>query len=377
MNLLGSVRNHLLNLRGRSISRKVIVFESDDWGTIRIPSYSAYQRLKNQGVDLDSNPYNRFDTLETANDVEALAEVLERFKDSSGRNPMITTNFIVANPNFERIRKSNFSGYSFELFLDTYRRSKKTEDTWPALQDAIKQKLIHPQFHGREHVNAVRWLNLLREGNALMLTAFQECVFSIDVQAPGKKRTNLMAALDFANQEEKNFAMNQLIEGTEIFSRVFGYRSQSFIAPANVWSDEVEQALKQAGVDFFQSLRGQLVPVMGQSTYDTKIRYSGEYTSAGQLLTVRNVYFEPTTLPGYDWIGNCIRKIQAAFFWNKPAIVSTHRLNYVGGIKEENRQTNLSQLKSLLTEILIRWPDVEFMTSDELGHLYKSRECVE
>ena len=56
-----------------------------------------------------------------------------------------------------------------------------------------------------------------------------------------------------------------------------------------------------------------------------------------------------------------------AYYWNKPAIISTHRLNYVGYINPSNRDKNLKLLDHLLSSILKKWPDVEFMTSVELG----------
>jgi hypothetical protein len=373
MNMLASIQNHLLNVKGKSIDRKVVVFESDDWGTIRIPSHSAYTRLKHHGIDLDSNPYNRVDSLETATDLQALCEVLQSFKDSNGNPAVLTANFIVANPDFERIRQTDFCEYYYETFLDSYRRSKGTEETWAMIREAIDHHLMHPQFHGREHVNVLRWLKFLREGHSTLLKAFAEGVFSIDIQATDKKRTNLLASLDFANEQEKSFALSQLIDGYRIFLETFGFKSQSFIAPANVWDDDVERTLKNAGVNFLQSLRGQCVPAVAKLRYDIKIHYTGERSSSGQLHLVRNAYFEPATLPQYDWVGNCLRKIEAAFFWNKPAIVSTHRLNYVGGICEANRQTNLLKFKSLLKQILTHWPEVEFMRSDELGRLYDSK----
>jgi len=51
----------------------------------------------------------------------------------------------------------------------------------------------------------------------------------------------------------------------------------------------------------------------------------------------------------------------------KPALISSHRLNYIGYIDENNRKKNLRQLKTLLSEVIKRWPDVEFLTSDQLG----------
>jgi hypothetical protein len=44
-------------------------------------------------------------------------------------------------------------------------------------------------------------------------------------------------------------------------------------------------------------------------------------------------------------------------------------LNFIGNIVESNRTKNLKLFTNLLNEILYRWPEVEFMTSDKLGKL--------
>jgi len=46
-----------------------------------------------------------------------------------------------------------------------------------------------------------------------------------------------------------------------------------------------------------------------------------------------------------------------------------HRLNVIGAIDVKNRKDNLFLLKNLLTQIANRWPEVEFMSTDELGDL--------
>lgn len=53
-------------------------------------------------------------------------------------------------------------------------------------------------------------------------------------------------------------------------------------------------------------------------------------------------------------------------FLGKPAIVSSHRANYVGGMDIDHRDCNLIFLNSLLKKIFTTWPDVEFVSSDEL-----------
>jgi len=83
---------------------------------------------------------------------------------------------------------------------------------------------------------------------------------------------------------------------------------------------------------------------------------------------VRNVVFEPTEDRGIDWVDFTLKQIKTAFRWNKPAIISSHRVNFCGHIDEKNREKGLKSLEGLLQEIVKKWPDVEFMSADELGN---------
>ena len=84
--------------------------------------------------------------------------------------------------------------------------------------------------------------------------------------------------------------------------------------------------------------------------------------------------FEPFEDARHDWVGQAIGQIREAFFFNTPAIVSTHRVNYVGGLDVANRDRNLALLDKLLLEIQKRWPDVEYMSSDELLALISAED---
>jgi hypothetical protein len=370
------LRNHLLNFQGPGIARKVVVFESDDWGSIRIPSRDAYSRLKKKGFDLDKNPYNRFDSLETEEDLQELFHVLSSFRDSKNNHPVITANFIVGNPDFDKIASNNFDEFIFETFTNTYKRSSSTQRSWDSIKEGMRKGLIKPQFHGREHINASYWLQLLKARDEVMIEAFRENVYCLDIVNERVKRDNLLASLDFDNEMSRTFVYNHLSEGLDIFESIFDFHSASFIAPCNVWDDGAEKILAQKGVKYIQSLRGQKIPSITSNSFETKVLVMGKLSTSGQIYLVRNAYFEPATLPTYDWTSNCLRKIEAAFFWNKPAIISTHRLNFMGSIFPENRDANLLKLKRLLQLILNKWPDVEFMSTDQLGDLYSKNVCV-
>lgn len=86
---------------------------------------------------------------------------------------------------------------------------------------------------------------------------------------------------------------------------------------------------------------------------------------------MRNVLFEPFENEKIDWVNQAMNDINNAFIWGKPAIVSTHRINYVSQMSIKPRDKNLKMLNQLLKKILIRWPEVEFMSSDELYKIIK------
>ena len=100
----------------------------------------------------------------------------------------------------------------------------------------------------------------------------------------------------------------------------------------------------------------------------------GQKNAFGQTYLTRNCSFEPSLNEKKDWVSNCLKEIEIAFFWKKPAVISSHRLNYIGFIDESNRTRNLKYLENLLKTIVSKWPEVEFLTSDKLGLAITSKE---
>jgi hypothetical protein len=76
--------------------------------------------------------------------------------------------------------------------------------------------------------------------------------------------------------------------------------------------------------------------------------------------------------PDYDWVNHCLQQINNAFKMHKPAIISTHRVNFIGSLDISNRARNLVLFKKLLNNILKEWSTVEFLSSDQLGHLIEN-----
>ena len=139
--------------RGWTTDRKIIVIESDDWGSIRMPSREVYERTLKEGYRVDLNMYEKYDSLESEDDLVFLFETLSKFKDINGNYPQITANSLVANPDFVRIKESGNVEYFIETIDKTfasYPKHTKSMDLW---YEGERKGIFCLQFHGREHFN--------------------------------------------------------------------------------------------------------------------------------------------------------------------------------------------------------------------------------
>jgi hypothetical protein len=174
-----------------------------------------------------------------------------------------------------------------------------------------------------------------------------------------------MAALDLEKREELIEQSEIIKDAQYIFQRLFAYPSKSFIAPSYIWHSSIEPALAENKIQLIQGVTYQYQPNPGGSWFKTKFRYTGK-CSQSLVHSVRNAFFEPSLTQNQDDVEECLKRIQLSFQLKKPAIIGSHRVNYMGGVSENNRKVNLEKLKRLLHTIVKRWPDVEFATSDSL-----------
>jgi hypothetical protein len=141
--------NNLYNLLGWRTNRKIIVFKSDDWGSIRMPSIKAYENLKKANIDIVTGAgarYNKYDTLASSQDLDALFEVLGSVKDRNGNSGKFTALSLCANPDFEKIKRNNFQAYYYEPFtktLDRYNIPNAFEKWKEGIEHNIKLRILN------------------------------------------------------------------------------------------------------------------------------------------------------------------------------------------------------------------------------------------
>jgi hypothetical protein len=83
----------------------------------------------------------------------------------------------------------------------------------------------------------------------------------------------------------------------------------------------------------------------------------------------RNSFFEPFSDFKKDWVNSCLKSVELAFEQNSPAILGTHRINFVGVHSKESRDNNLKMFKQILDSIKLKWPSVRFISSDQLVNI--------
>lgn len=354
--------NYLMEHKSRRIDRKIVVFESDDWGSIRMPSMTVRESLIKKGVSIfDPNSYDLFDTLASNQDLERLIETLSSVKDKNGTPAKLTINCVTCNPDFEKIKESGFQAYFYEPFTETLKRYPHHDKSFQLWKEGIKARVFQPQFHGREHLNVQKWLRILRSGNQEMCKAFDYGMFSVRVNGQ-----YVLPAFDVENEEDRQYVEKVIKEGMMIFEELFGFRSKSIIAPCYHWDDYVEQCACILGVNYIQGGYIQKhSPLYGGNK---ECHFLGEKNQYGQTYLTRNCSFEPSNIK--SWGGEyCLNQIARCFKAGRPAIVSCHRLNFIGDLVPANRENNLKDFANMLKSLVRFYPDVEFMSSDELAEL--------
>ncbi len=153
MRLEKTIIHNLLNIPGWHTNRKIVVIESDDWGSVRMPSREVYEEFLRQDVRVDNDPYCRYDGLATKEDLTNLFDVLDSVRDKNGHPAVLTADSVVANPDFERIKNSGFDKYYYEPFTETLNKSPRHDGAFDMWREGIEKEVFHPQFHGREHLN--------------------------------------------------------------------------------------------------------------------------------------------------------------------------------------------------------------------------------
>lgn len=366
-NILAAYARYLYYTKAYRTDRKIVVIESDDWGSIRTSNKEAYEKIAREGYNMKRSPYT-LDALESNDDLNELYNVLNSVKDNNGNPAVFTGNMIMANPDFDAIKKNGFTKYEYETVdktLEKYQGSDKVRDLW---KSGMEAKMFFPQLHAREHVRYWDWMEALQANDKEARDIFnlEMCGVPRVVSKSGKSYFH-PPYIDDKILDKYNVDLDELIsEGVELFKNEFGFHSKTTIAPNCGWTSSAEKIWVKNGIEYAQG------GFLQEHHFENRTKYIPHYlgersSTNGLTYLVRNCTFEPSTSNDPFYWERTFNQVENAFKRNTPALISSHRVNFIGGIDKKNRENGLKQLDKLLTKIVRKYPDVLFLNSSELA----------
>jgi hypothetical protein len=215
-------------------------------------------------------------------------------------------------------------------------------------------------------------MKALQAAETQTLSAFREGIWGFK---PSLNHVlSFQAAFDVAEPADLAYHEKVICDGLHLFEEIFGYKAVFFVPPNGVINNSLNRVLAGNGIKYRSGSKIQWETV-GLGKTRTRLHYHGQKDRHGIRYILRNCVFEPSR-EGRDWVDCCLKDISTAFRWQKPAIISSHRVSFVGKLHSENRNHGLRQLYALLKAIVKNWPDVEFMTTEQLGVLMDQTDRV-
>jgi hypothetical protein len=367
------IKDHVKNIIGWRTDRRIVIFSVDDFGNVRVSSRDARENMEREGLRMGSR-FDLNDTLETYQDLEMLFETLGSVKDKNGRHAVFTAFALPCNIDFDMMEEGGYEEYHYEILPVTFSKLSTIQPdayvgVWELWKKGILEGLIKPQFHGREHFNVKLFSRLLIERNRELMIAMEHrslaCLPGNDAPPGG-----WTASFGFWDIDDTRIFPEIIRNGLACFREVFGYSATVFTAPAQQFPVSMEKDLAGFGFKAFDRPFYQ-IRHLGRGKFKRQITFTGYDKAKDLVYLVRNVVFEPTS-SNIDHVAKAMQQIETAFRWNRPAIISSHRVNFCGHIDPANRAKGLGDLRVLLKKIVEKWPDVEFMSAGELSDLIRA-----
>ena len=315
-------------LKAPVLDRPVVILESDDWGP---------------GPEVQ---------------VQALDEIrllLSRFRDDRGRHPVMTMGVILSVPDVQAIEESG-----------RYQARYLNEPEFRSLVDILKQgtgeAVFDLQLHGMAHYWPSNLMTFLDRG---------EDVPDRWSKREGWRTESLPSWLqsrwiDAGTLPSKALPYERVREAVadeiELFRCCFGMDPKVAVPPTFVWDDNVERAYGSMGVEVLITPGRRYPGRKGDGALmDSDKQYvNGQLVRGKMKALVRDLYFEPALGHRGDKV---LEKISWKWSRREPALIETHRFNYLG----EHARASLDALERLLEGVMEKFPAVRFMSSRELA----------
>jgi len=351
------IRSHL-PIDGFYFDRPLVLFQSDDWGRVGVRDKEGLEQLRAAGIVLGERPYD-FYSLETSDDLDAVATTLKRHRDSSGRHPVMGMNFIVANLNSVGAITNSDARLKFLPLAEGLPEGWRRPNLLESYRSGIADGVFRPALHGTSHFctpavernrasggeRAQLLDKLWRAGTPYIHWRMPWVGYEYwDPEHPNDKR--------FLSAEMQREMVGYSVGG---FAKLFSALPRSACAPGYRANDDTHRAWAQHGVRVAQNGPEAVLPPL----FDRH-----------QLLHLsRTVEFEPAVDAAFS-VEQCLEKAERCFSRGIPVIVSVHAINFHSTLRDF-RTATLQGLDQFLTALETKHSDLLYLCDEDLYDLVK------
>ena len=303
---------------------RAVVIESDDWGLCAwAPDREAWDALA--ATPAFRSPAGlRYggSTLESAADVKALASLLLEHRGGDGAAPVWQANTVMANPDYERLAGEEASPATLPLV-----ELPETPGRWarPGLWDEVRRAVDAGvwwiELHGLHHRPESAWLSALARGEA-------DARLALAHQSPVCAAVEASGEYDPAEPGETR--RRNLVRALARFRALIGREPRSFCPPDYRWDESLEAEAERHGLTTFQ---GKAEQAAGPFPRLRRLWIGRRFPHArgARFYLPPRIAFEPCgpgERRGAAAVQATLGAVRAAWKRSRPAVISTHRLNY-------------------------------------------------
>ncbi len=315
----------------------VVIFESDDWG---------------------AGP------IEQVHGLEAVSQVLCRHQNKFGEKPVMTLGIILGN--FSESKKNHEEQGMPAL---SYLGDPQNNSLRAVMEKGAKEKIFSFQLHGLFHFS----LSVLKQssdrGNSM---AFQESEGGLWTESlPNALQSSWVNGSVLPSKDLPLPEITAVIaQERDLWNCIFHETPKVAVPTTFIWDSRVEAAWAEIGVRVVVTpgcrYRGR--DSGGQPDRPDRDVLNGQRGESNVIYVVRDIYFEPAL--GHS-IERLVTEIKCRMYLSRPALIETHRFNYVGPRADAEA---FNQLDTAIETILSAVPSVRFLSTVELADLLVSRD---
>ena len=345
----------LLPTAGFHFDRPLVLLQSDDWGRAGLRDQEGLERLRGAGINLGERPYD-FYSLETAEDLSALREVLTRHRDSVGRHPCLEMNFIVANLDLSK-NPAKTGILNFLSLAEGLPQGWNRPNLVEGYRSGIAEGVFHAALHGTSHfcrASVERAIAGDGERAMLLRTLWEAGTPYIHWRMPwiGYEYWDPAQPKDerFLPKESQADLIGQTVGA---FAKLFSALPLSACAPGYRANDDTHRTWSQHGIRVAQNGPGSLIPPF--------------FDRHKVLHLARTVEFEPALNPAFS-VETCVQQAEACFARGIPAIVSMHSINFHSTVRDFRSRT-LQAVDEFFAALKLKYPNLLYLHDEDLRQL--------